>query len=96
MRSIFLILIVGVIALLIAFWSGWLSVFQTRPAQAPTISATGNGVTASGGQTPAFDVQTGTVSVGTRPQNVTVEVPAVKINRPANQAEPAPAPTNTQ
>jgi hypothetical protein len=70
-----------------------LDINQTRPAEAPAVSVTGNGVTATGGQTPAFDVETGTVSVGTNQTNVTVPVPSVTVN-PAdgNQAQPA---TNT-
>ena len=54
---------------------------------------TENGVVAKGGQAPAFDVETGTVSVGAEAKNVTVAVPTVQVN-PAdgNQAQPA---TNT-
>ena len=54
---------------------------------------TGNGVTATGGQTPAFDVETGTVSVGANQTNVTVPVPTVRVNEAdGNQAQPT---TNT-
>ena len=83
MRAILLILILAVVAVLIAIATGFLDISQTRQAKAPQISTTGNGVTAKGGQTPAFDVETGSVSVGTKQQNVAV--PSLKVNPPANQ-----------
>jgi flagellar basal body-associated protein FliL len=64
MRALILIQIVAIVAILIAVGTGFLSVNQTREAKAPEVSATHNGVTASGGQAPAFDVQTGSVKVG--------------------------------
>ncbi len=81
MRAILFIFILVVVALLIAVATGFLDISQTRGAKAPQISTTGNGVTAKGGQTPAFDVQTGSVSLGTQQQNVAV--PAVRVNPPA-------------
>ena len=80
MRALLLILIIAVVALLIALKTGFLNVNQTRGAQAPEVSATRNGVTAKGGQTPAFDVETGSVKVGTR--ETTVKVPAVVVQKP--------------
>ena len=83
MRAILLILIIAVVAILIAIATGFLDISQTRGAQVPKISATGNGVTARGGQTPAFDVETGSVAVGTKKANVTV--PTVQVKPPADQ-----------
>ena len=90
MRAILLVLILAVVGLIVLFATGLLDINQTRPAEAPKVSVTGNGVTATGGQAPAFDVETGTVSVGTNQANVTVPVPSVRVN-PAdgNQVEPA-------
>ena len=100
MRTVFLILIVGVLALIAAIATGFLDISQTRPAQVPQISANETGVTASGGQAPAFDVQTGTVSVGAQPANVTVPMPKVSVNPPpppaAQAAPPPPPPANQQ
>lgn len=99
MRTVFLVLIVGVLALIAAIATGFLDISQTRPAQVPQISANDNGVTATGGQAPAFDVQTGTVSVGAQPANVTVPLPRVSVNPPApppNQAAPAAPPPPAQ
>ena len=88
MRTVILVLILIVVALIVAIQTGFLDIRQTRSAEAPDISANGSGVTATGGQAPAFDVETGKVAVGTRDQNVTVQMPTVEIERPAesNQA----------
>ena len=81
MRAIIFIFILAVVALIFAFATGLLGGSQTREAKAPQISATTNGVTARGGQAPAFDVETGSVSLGTKPKQV--QVPTVKVNRPS-------------
>ncbi len=87
MRTIILLLILAVVALIAAIASGFLDITQTRSAEAPEISANGAGVTATGGQAPRFDVETGKVAVGTRPENVTVKVPTLQVQPPqANQA----------
>ena len=88
MRAIILILIIAVVALILAIQTGFLDINQTRSAEVPQVSTNGAAVTAEGGQAPAFDVQTGTVAVGTRPENVTVQVPRVEVRPPAesNQA----------
>jgi hypothetical protein len=88
MRAILLILIVAVVALIAALGLGLISINQTRPAEAPDIEASGEGISARGGQTPTFDVETGSISVRAREENVTVPVPAVDVT-PANQAQPA-------
>ncbi len=88
MRTIILILIVAVLIVIGAIASGFLNISQTRPAQAPAISATHNGVVAKGGQAPAFDVETGSVKVGTK--ETTVKVPGLEVQKPVqNQAAPA-------
>jgi hypothetical protein len=91
MRAVLLILIVAVVALIIAFSTGFFTDFrQTRPARAPDVDVTSNGITATGGQTPAFDVETGTVSVGAEQRNVQVPLPQVNVT-PGNQQQQAPA-----
>ncbi|MFL6760047.1 hypothetical protein [Sphingomonas sp.] len=88
MRALLLILIIAVVAILIALASGFLNINQTRQAKAPEVSTTANGVTARGGQAPAFDVETGSVKVGTKA--TTVKVPALVVEKPArNQAAAA-------
>ncbi|HET9810908.1 MAG TPA: hypothetical protein VFP53_04345 [Sphingomicrobium sp.] len=83
MRTILLILIVAVVGLLIAVATGFLNITQTRSAEAPQISAQGKGVTARGGQSPAFDVETGSVSIGTKKTNVVV--PTLQVVPPDEQ-----------
>jgi hypothetical protein len=94
MRTILLILIVAIVALIVAIQSGFLDISQTRAARAPRVEATGGAIRAQAGQPPAFEVQTGSVGVGTRDANVavpkvevkrgdaTVKVPVVEVRRP--------------
>ena len=85
MRAILIIFILAVLAVIAALWTGFLDINQIRGARAPQVAATRNGITARGGQTPAFDVQTGSVKVGTK--DTTVKMPALEIQKPAeNQA----------
>jgi hypothetical protein len=87
MRALIFILIIIVLAIIAALASGFLDINQIRGARAPQISATRNGITARGGQAPAFDVQTGSVKVGAKES--TVKVPALEVDRPGaadNQA----------
>jgi hypothetical protein len=92
MRAILLVLIVAIVAIIIAIATGFLDINQIRGAKAPQLSTTTNGVTAKGGQAPAFDVETGSVKVGTKQS--TVKVPTLEVVPPANQA--AAATNNTQ
>ena len=84
MRAILFILILAVFALIIAIATGFLDISQTRGARAPDVSVDGRDVEASGGQAPTFDVETGSVAVGTRKTEVVV--PTVKVVPPDQQA----------
>ena len=64
--------------------TGLIDVRQVRGAKAPDLSASSTGVTASNGQAPAFDIETGSVSVGTR--DAKVKVPALRVNPAGNGA----------
>ncbi|MBY8829304.1 hypothetical protein [Hephaestia mangrovi] len=69
-------LIVIVVVVLMAF--GFINIDQTRPAKMPSISV-------QGGQAPQFSANVASVDVGTK--NETVQVPDVRVNKPAgNQA----------
>jgi uncharacterized protein involved in outer membrane biogenesis len=93
MRALLLVLIIVVLAILAAVATGFLDINQIRGAKAPQVSATSNGVMTRGGQTPAFDVETGSVKIGTTDKRV--KVPTVSVEKPAdNQAAPAPQPAN--
>ena len=88
MRAIIFILIIIVLVVLAGLATGYIDINQIRGAQAPQISATRNGVTATGGQAPAFDVQTGSVRIGSKETNV--KVPALVVQKPGdNQAAAA-------
>ena len=95
MRAILFVLILIVLAIIAALVTGLIDIDQTRPAVVPDIDTSSNGVSAEGGQAPAFDVETGSISVGAREQNVTVPMPTVAID-PADEAsanQQAPAAT---
>lgn len=79
MRAILLIFILIVVALIAAFATGLLDISQTREARAPNLEASEGAIRAEGGQSPAFEVQTGSVEVGTREANVAV--PKIEIKR---------------
>ena len=87
MRTIILILVLIILAVIAAIATGFLDINQIRGAQAPQVSATQNGIVAKGGQAPAFDVQTGSVTVGSK--DTTVRVPALEVHKPGNQVEAA-------
>ena len=87
MRAILLILIIAVVVLIAAIATGMLDVSQTRQARAPDVDVTKDGITATGGQAPTFDVETGTVSVGAKPANVVVPAPTVTVNPAGNDAQ---------
>ena len=85
MRTVLLILIVAIIVVIAGVASGFLNISQTREAKAPEVSVRENGLMTKGGQAPAFDVQTGSVKVGSKPANL--KVPEVIVEKPArNQA----------
>jgi hypothetical protein len=87
MRTVILILIVIILAFIAAIATGFLNINQIRGAQAPEVSTTQNGIVTKGGQAPAFDVQTGSVTVGSK--ETTVKVPALEVQKPGNQVEAA-------
>jgi phage baseplate assembly protein gpV len=97
MRAVLLILILAVVALIAAIQTGLISITQTRSATAPTVEAGDGAIRTQAGQAPRFEVETGSVGVGTREANVavpqvqvkrgqaTVEVPAVEVRRAGEQ-----------
>ena len=85
MRAVFLILILGVVALIALIASGLVNVSQTREARAPQVEAVDGSIRAEAGQSPAFAVQTGSVEVGTREANVAV--PKIEVKRDAAQVK---------
>jgi hypothetical protein len=88
MRVIISVLILVIIVAIGALASGFVKLTNFR-GQPPTLTATRNSVSVGGGQAAGFDVQAGSVKVGT--ENKTVTVPtSVRIEKPAsNQAATA-------
>jgi hypothetical protein len=72
MRAVLLILVIFVLAIIAAFATGFVDINQIRGGTPPQVAATQNGVTAKGGRAPSFEVETGSVKVGTGEANVTV------------------------
>ena len=87
MRAILFVLILAVLVVIAALASGFVKLNQIRGAQPPSVAATRNGVTAKGGQAPAFDVETGSVKVGT--SSATVKVPSLQVQRPVSNQQAA-------
>jgi hypothetical protein len=93
MRAVLLILILVIVVAIAAIATGFVDITQTRGAKVPNVGASQNGVAASGGQTPAFDVETGSVEVGTK--QATVPVPTLEVTPAGNAAQSAPTNTAT-
>jgi len=89
MRAILFILVIAVLLVIVAVATGFLNIRQIR-GEAPQITASRNGITAKGGQAPAFDVETGSVKVGTKANTVktaTLEVQKAGQNQATNNAQ---------
>ena len=89
MRAVLFVLIIAILVIIAGIATGFLNINQIRGAKAPDIAATSNGVTAKGGQAPAFDVETGSVKVGTKQK--TVNVPTLEIQKPGGNEAGAQA-----
>ena len=70
--------VIAVLAVIAAFAFGLIDINQTREAKAPDVSVTG-------GQAPAFDVDTAKVNVGTKTTDVTV--PKVDVGTTKEQVK---------
>lgn len=91
MRALLFLLIIIVVAVIAAIATGFLDINQIRGGRAPQVSATGNGISTKGGQAPAFDVETGSVKLGSK--ETTVKVPTLVVQKPGEQNQ-AQAATN--
>ena len=102
MRAIFLILIIAVVALILAVMTGFIDLRQTQPAVAPGIETSNGKIVTRSGQVPAFDVETGSIGVGSgnasvalpkvelQPSGTRVAVPSIEVRRPGEAPKPAP------
>ena len=99
MRAVLLILVIIVVAVIAAFATGFVNINQIRGGTAPQVSATQDGMAAKGGHAPAFEVETGSVKVGTGEANVsvptvtlgkqnkTVQVPKIEVRTAGEQGD---------
>jgi hypothetical protein len=94
MRAVLLILILAVVVVIIAIGSGFLDINQVRGAKAPDIDASRNGVTAVGGQAPAFDIETGSVAVGSAKPMLPFRPSRLSGGHPAEANQNAPVTNN--
>jgi membrane protein YdbS with pleckstrin-like domain len=78
MRGGLVAAVIVVIAVIAAFAFGLIDINQTRETRLPDVSV-------QGGQTPAFDVDTADVDVGTK--NTTVELPKVDVGTAKEQVK---------
>jgi hypothetical protein len=86
MRAIVFILILAVVIVIVAVATGFLDL-NLRGGKVPQVTTTNNGIKASGGEPPAFEVETGSVKVGATEK--TVKVPTLTVQKPdRNQAAP--------
>lgn len=92
MRALLFLLIIAVVLVILALATGFLDINQIRGGSAPQVTATGNGISTKGGQSPAFDVETGSVKVGSR--QTTVKVPTLVVQKPGEQNQAQAATTN--
>ena len=65
-----IVAVIAILAVIAAFAFGLIDINQTKQMKAPEVSV-------SGGQAPAFDVDTAKVDVGTK--STTVDVPKVEV-----------------
>jgi len=79
MRALIFILILVILVIVAGVSTGFLNINQIRGAKAPEVTATSNGISAKGGQAPAFDVETGSVKVGTK--ETSVKVPTLEVQK---------------
>lgn len=87
MRAIISILILVIIIGIALVATGYVRISNMR-GQPPALTATRNSVTVGGGKAAGFDVQAGSVEVGT--ENKTVTVPtSVRIEKPMGNEAPA-------
>ncbi|HEX8839201.1 MAG TPA: hypothetical protein VF750_01875 [Sphingomicrobium sp.] len=87
MRAIISILVLVIIIGIALVATGYVRISNFR-GQPPVLTATRNSVTVGGGEATGFEVQAGSVKVGT--ENKTVSVPtSVRIEKPSRNEAPA-------
>lgn len=91
MRALVFILILLVVGGLVAVMTGYVNISNFR-GEPPQVTATRSSITVKGGQPPAFDVEAGSVKVGTK--ETKVNVPTLEIRKPTKNPQ-GPQTNNT-
>lgn len=78
MRAVLFFIIIAVLIIIAAMATGFVSISKMR-GEAPQVSASGNGLSVKGGEPPAFDVETGSVKVGT--MQTSMNMPTLEIQK---------------
>ena len=88
MRALLFLLIIIVVVVIAAIGSGFLDITRIHGGSTPQVSASGNGISSKSGEAPAFDVETGSVKLGSK--ETSVKVPTLVVQKPGeqNQAQP--------
>ncbi|HEV2593756.1 MAG TPA: hypothetical protein VGU01_00985 [Sphingomicrobium sp.] len=86
MRALVLILILVVLVGLGAVLTGYVNITHLR-GEPPKVTATRSSITIKGGQPPAFDVEAGSVKVGSK--EAKVAIPTLEIRKPTNNQQAA-------
>ena len=92
LRALLFLLIIIVVVVILAIATGFLDINQIRGGSAPKVSATGNGIATKGGRPPAFDVETGSIRLGSK--ETTVKVPTLVVQKPGERNQAQTATTN--
>lgn len=80
MRALVFVLIIAVVLVIGAVATGYVNI-RPKGGRPPTLTATRTSVSVKGGEAPAFDVQAGSVKVGTKQTTVTVPT-SIQIQKP--------------
>jgi hypothetical protein len=86
MRALVFILILLVVAGLAGIMTGYVNI-TSWGGQPPKLTATRSSVTIKGGQSPAFDVEAGSVKVGAK--ETKLNVPTLEIRKPTKNPQGA-------
>jgi hypothetical protein len=91
-RAVLVIAMVVIVAVIAAVATGFLNISQTRTPQPPQVGAVEDGVAARGSRAPGFEVETGSIRVGSK--DAKVKLPTLEVTRPEGENASAAATNN--
>ena len=84
MRAVLFIFIVGVLVIVAGVATGFINVSKIHGGEVPQVTASRNGIVAKGGEAPSFDVETGSVKVGTA--QTSMNMPTLQIQKAGSKS----------